>query len=232
MRDGAIVGGIVGHDLASMATAYDQYAPALYGYCWSLLSDPASVAGAVRDTFVVAGAKLPGLRDPSRLRPWLYAVARNECHRRRPYDPASAGVRPSLTTGEDTADFGMTLEQAELRELVWSALGGLDPADREIVELSLRHEFYGADLADALGVPRNQVHALTTRARARFETALGALMVSRPGVRSCPSLAAILGKGNGDDELSLALRLQVRRTSPDVRNAASTGAARSARPRC
>jgi DNA-directed RNA polymerase specialized sigma24 family protein len=39
MRDGAIVAGIVGHDLASMATAYDQYAPALYGYCWSLLSD-------------------------------------------------------------------------------------------------------------------------------------------------------------------------------------------------
>jgi len=211
MRDGAIVAGIVGHDLASMATAYDQYAPALYGYCWSLLSDPSNVAGAVRDTFVVAGERLPGLRDPSRLRPWLYAVARNECRRRGPYDPASAGVRSSLTTGEDTADFGMTLEQAELRELVWSALGGLDPADREIVELSLRHEFYGADLADALGVPHNQVHALTARARARFKTVLGARMVSRPGARSCPSLAAIVGEGNGDGELSLALRLQVRR---------------------
>lgn len=103
--------------------------------------------------------RLSGLRDPSRLRPWLYSVARNERRRRRRNDPASAGVRPPLSTGEDTADFGMTLGQAELRGLVWSALGGLDPGDREIVELSLRHEFYGADRADALGVPRNQVHA-------------------------------------------------------------------------
>ena len=208
MRDGAVVAGIVADDPAALAAAYDQYAPALYGYCWSLLSDPSNVAGAVRDTFVVGAARLSGLRDPSRLRPWVYSVARNECRRRRRYDPASAGVRPPLGTGEDTADFGMSLEQAELRELVWSVLGGLDPGDREIVELSLRHEFYGADLADALGVPRNQVHALTTRARGRFETALGALMVTRSSVRSCPGLAAILG-GTGTD-LSPALRRQVR----------------------
>ena len=35
---------------------------------------------------MVAEAKLRLLRDPSRLRPWLYAVARNEC-RRRLYEP-------------------------------------------------------------------------------------------------------------------------------------------------
>ena len=127
MRDGAIVAGIVADDPAALTAAYDQYAPALYGYCWSLLSDPSNVAAAVRDTFVVAAARLSGLRDPSRLRPWLYSVARNECRRRRRYDPAAAGVRPSLRTGEDTADFGMTLEEAEQRELVWSALGALAP---------------------------------------------------------------------------------------------------------
>jgi RNA polymerase sigma factor (sigma-70 family) len=208
MRDGGIVAGIVADDPAALTVAYDQYAPALYGYCWSLVSDPSNVAGAVRDTFVVAAARLSGLRDPSRLRPWLYSVARNECRRRRRYDPAAAGVRPSLRTGEDTADFGMTLEEAEQRELVWSALGALAPGDREIIELSLRHEFYGADLADALGVPRNQVHTLTTRAQARFETALGARMMTRSRVRSCPGLAAVLD-GAGED-LSPALRRQVR----------------------
>ena len=135
-------------------------------------------------------------------------MARNECRRRRRYDPAAAGVRPSLRTGEDTADFGMTLEEAEQRELVWSALGALAPGDREIIELSLRHEFYGADLADALGVPRNQVHALTTRAQARFETALGARMMTRSRVRSCPGLAAILD--DAGEDLSPALRRQVR----------------------
>ena len=82
MRDGELVAAVVAGDPAALAAAYDQFAPALYGYCWSLLSEPADAAGAVRDTFVVAEAKLSLLRDPSRLRPWLYAVARNECRRR------------------------------------------------------------------------------------------------------------------------------------------------------
>ena len=49
--------------------------------------------------------------------------------------------------------------------MVSSALAGLDPGDQEIVELSLRHELYGADLADVLGVPRNQAQPLAMRAR-------------------------------------------------------------------
>ena len=117
---------IVSGDPEALAATYDHYAPALYGYCRSLLSDPAEAADAVQDTFVVAVARLPGLRDPSRLRPWLYAVARNECHRRlhgphaaAPFDDDATGISAR------TADFGAALAQAELRELVWSALAGL-----------------------------------------------------------------------------------------------------------
>ena len=47
-----------------------------------MLSEPEDAADAVQDTFVIAAARLGGLRDPRKLRPWLYAVARNECHRR------------------------------------------------------------------------------------------------------------------------------------------------------
>jgi RNA polymerase sigma factor (sigma-70 family) len=215
MRDGEMVAAVVSGDPAALAATYDHYAPALYEYCRSLLSDPAEAADAVQDTFVVAVAKLSGLRDPGRLRPWLYAVARNECHRRQ-----HQGA-PALTTaqapepvadpeaGDSTADLSAAFEQAELRELVWSALAGLKPGDREIVELTLRHEFYGADLADALGVPRKQVNALTSRAQTRFEAALGALMMFRSGQGSCPELAEILGGRDG--ELSGPVRKQVRR---------------------
>jgi RNA polymerase sigma factor (sigma-70 family) len=210
MRDGEMVAAIVSGDPAALAATYDHYAPALYGYCRSLLSDPAEAADAVQDTFVVAVAKLSGLRDPSRLRPWLYAVARNECHR-RPHGPRSAAPFDDDATGISarTAGFGAALEQAELRELVWSALAGLEPGDREVIELTLRHEFHGADLADALGVPRKQVNALASRAQTRFEAALGALMMFRSGQGSCPELAEILGGWDG--ELSGPVRKQVRR---------------------
>ncbi len=209
MRDGDLVAAVAAGDPAALAAAYDQFAPGLYGYCRSLLSDPADAAGAVRDTFVVAEVKLPLLRDPGRLRPWLYAVARNECRRRLHGDGAAIRLtRDEFGAGEDTADLGLALEQAQQREMVSSALAELDPGDREIVELSLRHEFFGAELADALGLPRNQAHTLAAQARTRFEAALGALMVARSSLGSCQELAWILGDWDG--ELTGPLRKQVR----------------------
>src|SRR6202451_336207 len=82
MRDREMVAAIVAGDPAGLAAAYDSYATALHAYCRSLLREPADAADAVQDTFLIAAAKLAGLRDPDRLRPWLYAVARNERHRR------------------------------------------------------------------------------------------------------------------------------------------------------
>ena len=88
MRDSEVVAAIVAGDPDGLAEAYDRYASPLYTYCRSLLREPADAADAVQDTFVIAASKLAGLRDQSRLRPWLYAVARNECHRRLRETPA------------------------------------------------------------------------------------------------------------------------------------------------
>ncbi len=209
MHPGGLVAGIIDGDPAALAVAYDQYAPGLYAYSVSVLGDPARAAEAVQDTFIVASLRLSGLHDTSRLRSWLYAVARNECRRLRYEQGAAPLDARSAETGDDTADFGESLEQAAQREMVLSVLGGLSDADRDIVELTLRHEFYGAELADALGVPRNQAHALTTRGRAQFETALGALLVSHSGQGSCAELAQILSSWDG--ELTPAIRRQVRR---------------------
>src|SRR2546423_9295014 len=82
MRDSEVAAGMVAGDPDGLAEAYDRYAAPLYTYCRSLLREPADAADAVQDTFVIAASKLAGLRDQNRLRPWLYAVARNECHRR------------------------------------------------------------------------------------------------------------------------------------------------------
>jgi len=103
----------------------------LYGYCRSLLSEPADAAGAVRDTFVVAQVKLPLLRDPSRLRPWLYAVARNECHRRLRARARSAELdEAGEVTDDDAPEVGAAAEgegEAEAAEVVIrfeNAIGG------------------------------------------------------------------------------------------------------------
>jgi len=78
MRDRDIVAAIVAGDLAGLAAAYDRYAAALHAYCRSLLAEPADAADAVQDTFLIAAAKLAGLREPDRLRP---AELRQHAHR-------------------------------------------------------------------------------------------------------------------------------------------------------
>jgi RNA polymerase sigma factor (sigma-70 family) len=209
MRDRDIVAAIIASDPAGLAAAYDRYAADLFSYCQVLLTEPADAADAVQDTFVIAAGKVSALRDPDRLRPWLYAVARNECHRRLRARHSSTPLDESAEVSDDTADLGASLEQAEIRELVWAALAGLTENEREIIELTLGHELTGADLADTLGVPRNQAHAMASRARVHFEAALGVLLVARNGQDACPELAAIMAGWDG--KLTVLLRKRVSR---------------------
>jgi hypothetical protein len=81
MQDHAVVAAVIAGDADGFAAAYDQYAASLYARCHAVLPEP-DAAEAVLDTFLVAAAKLDGLRDPDRFGPWLHAVARNECLRR------------------------------------------------------------------------------------------------------------------------------------------------------
>jgi DNA-directed RNA polymerase specialized sigma24 family protein len=77
MDDGALVQRAVAGDREAFAAIYDRYAPRIYDFLRSLLRDPDEAADALQDTFLVAGARLHQLRDPDRLRPWLYAIARH-----------------------------------------------------------------------------------------------------------------------------------------------------------
>jgi len=208
VQDGEIVAAIVAGDPAGLAAAYDNYAPGLYAYCRTLLSEPADAADAVQDTYVIAAAKLDGLRDPDRLRPWLYAVARNECYRRLQARGLSAPLDAAVEMTSDEPGVELGPEREELRDLVVDALSGLNPSDREVIELNLRHALDGEELADALGVSRNHAQALMSRARSQFEGSLGALLVARTS-RECEELDDVLAGWDG--ELTLLLRKRVNR---------------------
>ena len=209
MRDNEIVAAIVASDLDGLAEAYDKYAAGLYGYCRSLLREPADAADAVQDTFVIAAAKAAELRDPDRLRPWLFAVARNECHRRLRAGNASAMLEETAYVADESADVSHQAERAQLRELVHAAITGLNPGEQEVIQLTLRHELHGDDLADALGVPRNHAHALLSRARQQLSTSLGALLVARGGRQSCPALDELLHGWDGT--MTVLMRKRINR---------------------
>ena len=204
MQDSEIAAAIAAGDADGLAAAYDRYAAPLHAFCSALLTRPADAAGIVQDTFVVAGARLAGLRDRDCLKPWLYAVARNECHRRLRAPAGAAGAGQVNDAGA-----GIDLERAELAEVVSAVIAALEPGEREVVELSLRQDFSTEDLASTLGVPVSQADALASRACERFETSLGALLVARTGRVSCGRLDEMLEDWNG--QLTEPLRKQLSR---------------------
>ena len=80
--DRQVVLAITAGDPAGIAMAYERYAATLYGYCHWMLHDSAAAAESLQDTFVLAATTLSDLPEPSKLRPWLFSLARNECRRR------------------------------------------------------------------------------------------------------------------------------------------------------
>jgi RNA polymerase sigma factor (sigma-70 family) len=188
MRDRDIVAAIVARDPGGLAQAYDKYAARLFGFCRSLLGEPADAAGAVQDTFLIAASKLDQLSEPDRLRPWLYAVARHECHRRLRAGDAPATLGEITEPADRSADASDLAARAQLRDLVRAAVLGLNPGDQEVIELSLRHDLYGPDLADVLGVPRDHAYTLAVQARGQLEESLGVLLVTLASRDACPDL--------------------------------------------
>src|SRR5580693_1583322 len=211
MRDSEVVAAIVAGDPDGLAEAYDRYASPLYTYCRSLLREPADAADAVQDTFVIAASKLAGLRDRNRLRPWLYAVARNECHRRLREGaneaPSALDAVPDVT--DESADVTGGAERAELRTLLRSAVRGLNAGEQDLIELQLRQELDVAEIAAVLGISRNHAHALLSRARDQLEISLGALLVARSGRDDCAALSALLEDWDG--QLNVLMRKRINR---------------------
>ena len=266
-HDREVVAAITAGNPAGVAAAYDSHAPALYSYCHWMLHDSADAAESLQDTFVLAAATLSELPEPSKLRPWLFALARNECRRRiRPRsvtrDEADAANRRAdevgrltdaadrLTDatmpfsmvsgpGDATVPFSMVSEpgdatmlfrvvsgpgdatmpfcvvseppdatdsladvyghlgQTELQDLIRSILADMKPREREVIELSFRHDLYDNDLAIALGVSQNRANSLASRTRGRLEESFGALRTALAGRQACPVVGELLADWDG-----------------------------------
>jgi RNA polymerase sigma factor (sigma-70 family) len=205
-------------DRRAFAEIYDRYADRLHDFCVGMLNDRDGAADCVQDVFCIAATRLSQLRDPDKLRPWLYSIARNEALRRirerrreTPCDelPDTASREP----GPDTLAV-----RTELADLIADAAGGLSDRDRSVLELAFRHGLNGPDLADALGVSASNANTIVHRLRETIERSLGALLVSRRvrSIGGCPELAAILDSWDGYFNVLMRKRISRHIDSCDV----------------
>ncbi len=200
--DADVVQALLAGDTSALGDMYDRYSDRLYSYAITLLRNPDAAADAVSDTFLLAASRMGQLRDPSRLRPWLYAICRNECmhYHRRAAHVAPLEDSPEMS-GADV-DFDAGLGAAEAASLVSAALPGLNDNDREVIELAMRHDFDAAEIGAALGVNTNNASARVSRARGQLQRCIGALVMFRSGGRACPELRTIVARAEGFDALT------------------------------
>ncbi|MGD9619116.1 MAG: sigma-70 family RNA polymerase sigma factor [Mycolicibacterium sp.] len=207
--DAELAGAAANGDRVALAGIYDRYANRLHDFCLSMVRDPDTAADCVQDTFYTAATRLSTLRDPSKLRPWLYAIARNEALRhlraRRREQPCAE--LPDTASHEPEPDILAT--RAELSALVDQAAGGLSDRDRMVLELTYRHGLDGPELAEVLGVSAQSARTLAHRLRETVERSLGALLVARQArsVRGCPELDTLLADWDGQFTILMRKRI-------------------------
>jgi RNA polymerase sigma factor (sigma-70 family) len=208
MDDAALARRLQGGDARAWADVYDRYADRLHDYCASILHDRHEAEDALHDAFVTASQRIGQLRDPARLRPWLYAICRTTAlgrARRRirivPTEEVGA-VSPSPVSADP-------VEERDLQRLVWEAAEGLAPQDKAVLHLHLRHDLTGQALGDALDVSAHHANVRLSRVRGLVERSLTVLLVGRLGRRDCPELDALLAGWDG--RLDPRLRKRVAR---------------------
>ncbi|MDT5398458.1 MAG: hypothetical protein QOK33_1689 [Mycobacterium sp.] len=212
LDDAALARAAAAGDRAAFAAIYDRYADRLHDFCVGMLRDRDAAADCVQDVFVTAATKLVQLREPDRLRSWLYAIARSEALARiraRKREMPSEEL-PDMPTAE--ADLPTLAARSELADLIAQACGGLTDRDRLVYELAYRQSLDGPELADALGVTHKNANTLVERLRETIARSLGALLVCRrtkADPDKCPELAELLSDWDG--QFTVLMRKRVAR---------------------
>lgn len=189
--DAALVAAVLAGDSAAFGSIYDRYADRIHDYAFSMLRQPSDAADVMQDTFLTASQRLDQLRDPSRLRPWLYSIARSFVF------AVSRSRQRTVVSGDvdQVAEMTSTDGSLDAVDLVWAAAAGLEIGDRDVLDLHLRQGLDGQDLADALGVTRNAANVTLHRVRERMEQSVGAVLLARSSRGECAELDALVADG-------------------------------------
>lgn len=151
------------------AALVDRYHALVCAVAYGATGDHALSEDVAQDTFVVAWRGRHTLRDPSRVRPWLCAIARHlalNTRRRRQHEPlADDAAVPA------DVDLHARLEHAQRDALVWQAVAAIPEPYRVALILYYREDKSIAEVASALGI--TQANALQRLSRGRRQLERG-----------------------------------------------------------
>jgi Sigma-70 region 2 len=134
--DRSLVAALRSGQLRGLAGIYDGYGDRLLAYALTLTPDAAAADEAVHDALLVARERADRLPDEDRLRPWLYALVRNECVRGRRERRSTAPMSSDSEVRELTG-------RHELSEAELAAVLGVSAATAADLTARVREDHAG-----------------------------------------------------------------------------------------
>jgi RNA polymerase sigma factor (sigma-70 family) len=146
---------------AAFEVAYERHSAAILSFCRHMLGSREEAEDAVQHTFAAAHSSLLADERDIRLKPWLYAIARNRCLSLLRGRREEAAEDLEL----ETAGLHDEVEQrAELRELL-ADLRDLPAEQRAALLMAELSDLPHSDIAGVLDCEVERVKALVFRAR-------------------------------------------------------------------
>ncbi|MEP7217035.1 MAG: RNA polymerase sigma factor [Anaerolineaceae bacterium] len=158
-------------DSDAFGQLYDQTAPSVYRFAYSLVRDHHRAEDLVSETYRRAIVRLSSYEDTGRpFHAWLFTIARNLA-----IDGARRGQRESPFLGHDSSDdnwLGTALVRDQDGATVRAALARLTEVHREVLVLRFGHEWSCRQVAEQLGKTEPAIKQMSFRALARLRELL------------------------------------------------------------
>jgi RNA polymerase sigma factor (sigma-70 family) len=181
-------------DEAALAALYDRHLRGVYDFVARVVRDQSAAEDLTQMTFVRAWEGRHRLRDPARVKAWLFTIAHhlalNHVTRARQVDSLDEQFDLATPAAGPEAE----LEAKDAAQLVWAAAASLEPRQYTVLDLSLRRDLPTPEIAEVLGVSSSHAAVLLNRAREALGNAVRYLLVARKRDH-CPRLAALVPAG-------------------------------------
>ncbi|NDV62780.1 RNA polymerase sigma factor [Puniceicoccales bacterium CK1056] len=149
-------------------TLVATYYQPLYKFAWSLSKKQEDASDLTQQTFLIWAEKGHTLRDPAKVKSWLFtSLYREFLRQNRRGQKVTAIDQEVLETHHDT-DLVSSVRQMEREEAV-QALETLDPVYREPLILFYMEDLTYKEIAEVLDIPMGTVMSRLARAKGQLK---------------------------------------------------------------
>ncbi|HYX47858.1 MAG TPA: sigma-70 family RNA polymerase sigma factor [Sphingomicrobium sp.] len=158
-------------DVDAFERLYRIYQPRLARFLTNLVKRPQLVEEVLDDTMMVVWQTAASFRGTSKLSTWVFAIAYRKALKARarwpdPVEDEQVDTRASNDPAPDSE-----LERSGVRNALVTAMEGLSPEQRAVVDLTYFHDLGYREIAEILSCPVDTVKTRMFHARRRLKQA-------------------------------------------------------------